>query len=138
MKNQPWLQVLAIGLLAVLPALAAAVLHPKRPAWSRETLAADEITLATATAMPGVVWVDARSAAAFATEHIPGAFSLNEDKWNLLPLALGFQPAQPIVVYCDSVECNASRQVAGRLRKELGAKKVWVLKGGWQSWKAGK
>jgi rhodanese-related sulfurtransferase len=137
---RPWRQALAIVLLAVLPALASAFFHPKRPAWSRETLAKDEVTVAMAQGMEGVVWVDARPAKAFAVEHIPGAFSLNEDGWNhlLLPFAMQFQPEQTIVVYCDSLECNASHQVAARLRKELGAQKVFVLKGGWESWKAAK
>ena len=140
MKNRPWLQAVALVLLAILPALASAFLHPRRPAWSREVLAKDEITLDSAKAIPGVIWIDARSAAAFQTDHIPGAFSLNEDDWNtlLLKFSVEFQPTQTLVVYCDSLECNASRAVAERLRKELGAEKVFVLKGGWQSWKAAK
>ncbi len=138
MKNHPWLQALAIVLLAALPALTAAFFHPKRPAWSRETLAKDEVTLATAQATSNVIWLDARSEAAYAREHIPGAVSLNEDRWNLLPLAVQFQPDQTFVVYCDSLECNASHQVAARLRKELGAQKVFVLKGGWAAWKTKK
>lgn len=140
MKNRPWLQAVAIVLLAILPALASAFLHPRRPAWSREVLAKDEITLDSAKAIPGVIWIDARSSATFQTDHIPGAFSLNEDDWNtlLLKFSVEFQPTQTLVVYCDSLECNASRAVAARLRKELGADKVFVLKGGWQSWKAAK
>ena len=140
MKNRPWLQLLAIGLLAILPALAAAVFHPKRPSWSRETLAKDEITVSTATAIKNVVWVDARSATVYAAGHIPGAFLLNEEDWNslLLTFAIQYQPEQTLVIYCDSLECNASHAVAERLRKELGVQKIFVLKGGWQSWKAEK
>ena len=131
---------MTIVLLASLPAVATAFLHPKRPAWSRETLAEDEITLADAKQKSGVIWIDARPSDAFAAEHIPGALSLNEDEWNtLLPkFAVEFQPTQTLVVYCDSLECNASHAVAERLRKELGAEKVFVLKGGWQTWKTGK
>ncbi len=129
---------LVIALLAALPALAASVFHPNRPAWSREVLAPDEITPREAMALTEVVWIDARSRKAFAAEHVPGAFSLNEDEWNqsLLTFASHFQPGQTLVVYCDSLECNASHQVAARLRKELGAEKVRVLKGGWAAWKA--
>ena len=140
MKSRPWLQAVAIVLLAIFPALASAFLHPKRPAWSREVLAKDEISVESARAISTVVWIDARSSVAFETDHIPGAFSLNEDDWNqsLLKFSSEFQPTQTLVVYCDSLECNASRAVAERLRKELGADKVFVLKGGWQSWQRAK
>ena len=103
-------------------------------------MAKDEISVAAAKATPNVVWIDARPATSYAAEHIPGAFSLNEEDWNTLHMrfAVEFQPTQTLVVYCDSLECNASRVVAERLRKELGAEKVFVLKGGWESWQAQK
>ena len=140
MKNKPWLQVFAIALVAIFPALVSTFFHPKRPAWTREALAKDEITLESAQAIPNVVWIDARTSADFEREHIPGAFLLNEDEWNSLlgKFAVEFQPDQTLVIYCDSLECNASRKVAERLRKELGAEKIYLLKGGWESWKARK
>ncbi|MBI4023445.1 MAG: hypothetical protein HY360_00595 [Verrucomicrobia bacterium] len=37
-------------------------------------------------------------------------------------------------IYCGGQECQASRQVAGRLR-ESGIEPVYVLKGGWDAWR---
>jgi rhodanese-related sulfurtransferase len=66
------------------------------------------------------MWVDARPDDEFARDHVPGALSLNEDRWNeLLPQFLAvWSPEKKIVVYCSSLSCNASREVARRLRKE--------------------
>jgi len=38
------------------------------------------------------------------------------------------------VVYCSSLNCNASREVARRLRDEAQLKNVFVLEGGWEEW----
>jgi hypothetical protein len=40
-----------------------------------------------------------------------------------------------IVVFCGSAACDASHHVAERLRNEAGLPDVWVLTGGWESWK---
>ena len=83
-----------------------------------------------------VIWVDARPDEEFARDHVPGALSLNEDRWNeLLPQFLAvWSPAKKIVVYCSSLSCNASREVARRLRKEAQIPDVFVLEGGWEAW----
>jgi len=131
-------QVVAILLLAILPAIAAGLWHPRRPAWQ-----SDEVTLAVASAwVPDVVWVDARPDADFARAHIPGAVPLNEDRWNdLLPALLdqweagsGKSPRK-IVVYCSSLSCQTSHDVARRLREEAGMPNVFVLQGGWEAWR---
>jgi rhodanese-related sulfurtransferase len=64
------------------------------------------------------------------------ALSLNEDRWNeLLPQFLAvWSPGKKIVVYCSSLSCNASREVARRLRKEAQIPDVFVLEGGWEAW----
>ena len=61
---------------------------------------------------------------------------MNEDRWNeLLPQVLAvWSPEKKIVVYCSSLSCNASREVARRLRKEAQLPNVFVLKGGWEEW----
>ena len=41
---------------------------------------------------------------------------------------------QKNVVYCSSLSCNASREVARRLRKEAQLSDVFVLEGGWEAW----
>ena len=95
------------------------------------------VTAAQAHAWGGnAIWVDARPDAEFASDHVPGAVSLNEDRWNeLLPQVLAvWSPEKKVVVYCSSLSCNASREVARRLRKEAQLPNVFVLKGGWEEW----
>jgi rhodanese-related sulfurtransferase len=82
------------------------------------------------------IWVDARPDEEFARDHVPGAISLNEDRWNeLLPQFLAtWSPEKKVVVYCSSQSCNASREVARKLRTEAQLKDVFVLQGGWEEW----
>ena len=130
-------QATGLAALALVPAVATALLHPKRPAFTGQTREG-EITVAAAMAHSGdYLWIDARTAAHFATQHIPGALPLNEDAWDdLLPAVLQAWPtARPAIVYCDSRECEASEDVAKRLR-EFGVGPVFVLKGGWQAWQS--
>ena len=85
------------------------------------------------------LWIDARPDNEFEAAHIPGAISLNEDRWNeLMP---GFQekwtPEKRIVVYCSSKSCNLAGDVARRLRDELKLPNdIRVLSGGWEEWQA--
>jgi rhodanese-related sulfurtransferase len=83
-----------------------------------------------------VIWVDARPDEEFARDHVSGALSLNEDRWNeLLPQFLAvWSPGKKVVVYCSSLSCNTSREVARRLRKEAQLTDVFVLEGGWEAW----
>jgi rhodanese-related sulfurtransferase len=125
-------QAAAILLLALLPALASALWHPRRPAWQ-----SDEVTLAAASAWgKSVLWVDARPDADFARAHIPGALPLNEDRWDeLLPHLIDqWDPSRKVVVYCSTLSCQASRDVARRLREEVSLPNVFVLQGGWEAW----
>jgi rhodanese-related sulfurtransferase len=90
----------------------------------------------------GAIWIDARPADEFAQDHVPGAIPLNEDRWNdLLPqLLAAWTPDKKIVVYCSSLSCNASREVAKKLRETVqlkdgeGKNCVFVLEGGWEAW----
>ena len=130
-------QAAGLALLALVPAVATALLHPKRPAFA-ERIREGEITVAGAMANSAdCVWIDARSAAHFAKQHIPGALALNEDAWDeLLPAVLQAWPTgRTAIVYCDSRACEASEDVAKRLR-EFGVAPVFVLKGGWEAWLA--
>ena len=83
-----------------------------------------------------VIWVDARPDVDFARDHVPGAISLNEDRWNeLLPQLLGaWSPEKKVVVYCSAQSCDLAREVAERLRKEAQLPDVFVLEGGWEGW----
>ena len=80
--------------------------------------------------------LDARPEDQFIAQHIPGALSLPSDSY---PEALLFFLEQhgqhkPALVYCSSTDCDASVQLAARL-KELGYKEVRILEGGFLSWR---
>jgi rhodanese-related sulfurtransferase len=129
-------QAITILILALVPAVAASLWHPRRPSWQ-----SDEVTLSAATAWGGtVLWIDARPDADFAKAHIPGALALNEDRWDdLLPAVLDhwedhWDANRKIVVYCSSLSCQTSRDVARRLREEGNLPNVFILEGGWESW----
>ncbi|MEI8340383.1 MAG: rhodanese-like domain-containing protein [Verrucomicrobiota bacterium] len=129
-----------ILLVALIPSLGAALWHPKRPSWSRP-VAGNEIDLSTAVQWGArVLWVDARPRVEFDRGHIPGAVLLNEDEWDRL--LDGFLDAWKrdafVVVYCSSVSCDASHEVAARLKSEARIENIYVLKGGWETWQAQK
>lgn len=123
-------------LLAAVPALLTAWLHPRRPEWSWSKPDIEQVTPATVDRWASVLWVDARESKAYEQAHVPGAVSLNETEWErLLPGFLtAWQPGRRVVVYCNTGRCDASREVALRLRRELGTANVFVLKGGWTAW----
>ena len=83
-----------------------------------------------------VIWVDARLDADFGRDHVRGAISLNEDRWNeLLPQFLAaWSPGKKAVVYCSAESCDLAREAAERLRKEAQIPDVFVLNGGWEAW----
>jgi rhodanese-related sulfurtransferase len=134
-------QIVVLLAMAALPATLSGVFHPRRPAWTAETLAPGEILLSTAQSWGNnVLWLDARPAAEFRQDHIPGALLLNEDDWDeLLPRVLDVWSRDKfIVVYCSSLKCHASQEVAKRLREEARLPRVYVVKGGWEAWLAAK
>jgi rhodanese-related sulfurtransferase len=126
-----------ILLAALIPASLTAAFHPRRPAWSEETLAPGEEMLPTVLAWGAdVLWVDARSEDDYEAGHVPGAISLNLENWDqLFPKFLdSWTRDKKVVVYCSAATCELSREVAERLRKN-GLSSVYVLKGGWEAWK---
>jgi len=84
-----------------------------------------------------LIWVDARSPDAFAQEHIPGAINISLDSWEsgFVSLLEEWTPDTPIVAYCDGESCQLSREVAERLRQELGVESVYWLEGGIDAWR---
>jgi rhodanese-related sulfurtransferase len=130
-------QALILAALALAPALGEAVWFRDKISWESSIPPSESATVDQARGWgANAIWVDARPDDEFARDHVPGALSLNEDRWNeLLPRFLAaWSPAKKIVVYCSSVGCNASREVARRLRKEAQLPDVYVLKGGWEAW----
>ena len=88
--------------------------------------------------LDGVVIVDARSAAAFADSHIPGAISLPADDIDAivasqsLPLPID----RDIVAYCDREGDIDALYVGLAIDAALGCGRVRVLDGGFTAWVA--
>ena len=130
-------QLLILVALALAPAVGEAVYFQHKISWRSAVPPSESASVDQArTWGQDVIWVDARPDEEFARDHVPGAVSLNEDRWNeLLPQFLAvWSPGKKIVVYCSSLSCNASREIAGRLRKEAQIPDVFVLEGGWERW----
>ncbi|TLD70951.1 rhodanese-like domain-containing protein [Phragmitibacter flavus] len=130
-----------IVLLTLVAATATHHFHPRAPAWHLidEPLLDDEVTLASITQQwnNDVLWIDARPRSDYETAHIPGALLLNEQEANDL-LFDYFETLQdntkPIVIYCGSEACQASRKMKDYLRERLPTADIYLLKGGWKSW----
>ena len=130
-------QAAVLAAVALLPAAGEAIYFRNNISWRSAIAPSEMVTVEQARAWgDAAIWVDARPDDEFAREHVPGAVSLNEDRWNeLLPQFLAvWSPGKKIVVYCSSLSCNASREAARRLRKEAALPEVFVLEGGWEAW----
>lgn len=137
MKSSLVRQALILAALAFVPALGEAIYFRDRVSWESPVPASEMVTVDRARAWgDNAIWVDARPEEEFARDHVPNALLLNEDRWNeLLPQFLAaWSPGKKVVVYCSSQSCNASREVARRLRDEAQLKNVFVLEGGWEKW----
>jgi len=106
---------------------------------SAEPLAPGEIDLQTLSSMRAadILWVDARFKAKFDSRHIPGALLLNQAEWESLASDFydQWQPGRQVVVYGE-VDSDNGQEVASRLREESAIENVWVLKGGYEAWRA--
>jgi rhodanese-related sulfurtransferase len=130
-------QALVLVALAFAPAIGQAIYFRDKVSWQSPIPPSESVTVAQAQAWgANAIWADARPDEEFARDHVPGAISLNEDRWNeLLPQFLAtWSPEKKVVVYCSSRGCNASREVARKLRNEAQLKDVFVLQGGWEEW----
>ncbi len=130
-------QVLILAAVALIPGVGEAVYFRHKISWRSAVLPSEMVTVDQARAWGGhVIWVDARPDEEFARDHVPGAISLNEDRWNdlLSQFLVVWSPGKKVVVYCSSLSCNASREVARRLRREAQLPDVFVLEGGWEAW----
>ena len=123
--------------LALLPALVQAIYFRDKVSWHSRDLASEMVDVDLARSWgENAIWVDARPDNEFKRDHVPGAIPLNEDRWNELlpPFLAQWSPEKKVVVYCSSQSCNASREVARKLREEAQLKDVYVLEGGWEEW----
>ncbi|MEP7015467.1 MAG: rhodanese-like domain-containing protein [Verrucomicrobiota bacterium] len=143
-----WLRQAAIMVaLTVLPALGQAIYFKDKISWRSSIPASEMVKVDQARSWGDVaIWVDARPEEEFTRDHVPGAILLNEDRWDaLLPQLLSaWTPEKKIIVYCSSIGCNASREVAKKLREKVqlkdsaGQNCVFVLEGGWEGWLKGR
>ena len=123
--------------LACLPAIGQGFYLRDKVSWQSPIPASELVTVDQARAWgESAIWVDARPDDEFAKDHVPGAFSVNEDRWSeLLPQFLpNWSPDKKVIVYCSAQSCNAARDVAKRLRDEAQLQNVFVLNGGWEEW----
>jgi rhodanese-related sulfurtransferase len=130
-------QAVLLIVLAFLPAIGEAIYFRGKVSWQSRDLASEMVNVDLARSWgTSAMWVDARPDNEFEREHVSGAIPLNEDRWNeLLPQFLTqWSPEKKVVVYCSTQDCNASREVARRLRNEAQLKNVFVLEGGWEEW----
>jgi len=130
-------QAVILAALALLPAAGEAIYFRDKISWRSAIAPSEMVTVEEARKWNGTaIWVDARPDDDFAKDHVPDAISLNEDRWNeLLPQFLAaWTPGKKVIVYCSSLSCNASREVAHRLRNEAQLSEVFVLEGGWEEW----
>ena len=137
MKSSLLRQALVLAAFAFIPGTGEALYFREKVSWQSPLPASEKVTLLQARAWgENTIWVDARPDEEFAHEHVPGAILLNEDHWNDLvgPFLATWSPDKKVVVYCSSQSCNASREVARRLRDEAQLKNVFVLEGGWEEW----
>ncbi len=129
------LQALVLAVIAVLPAVGVALLHPNAPEWkSGGGGGITEVSMESARdLLPDVVWVDARSREEFDAAHIAGAVWLYEGEWDSLldDFLDEWDGRQVVVAYCGAGDCKASQSVAKRLKQEVGVEKIVVLRGGW-------
>lgn len=136
-------QALVLLLLSAGAAFGTWLWHPRAPALHMVTapLREDEVSL---TMIRGrwngdVLWIDARPRAQFEQEHIPGARLLNEQEFDdlLFELLDVLQKnTKPVVIYCGGERCDASRKIRGLLLERFHLENVFVLQGGWKTWKA--
>jgi rhodanese-related sulfurtransferase len=84
-----------------------------------------------------VLWVDARSPELVANEPYPAAVPLYSGAWDqgFGELLTAWDGVSPIVVFCDGAACAASKEVAARLRTDLGFEQVYWLADGWDALK---
>lgn len=130
-------QALMLVVLAFLPAIGETFYFRDKVSWQKPVADSEMVTVDQARAWgDAVLWVDARPDYEFQKDRVPGALELNEDRWNeLLPSFLHqWSPDKKVVVYCSSQSCNASREVARRLRTVTQLPNVFVLEGGWEVW----
>lgn len=129
-------EALVLLVVAAAPAALAIALHPQLANRLRAGLEEGAVRLEEIRdAHADVLWIDARSEADFARDHIPGALRLDEETFerDLGAVLASWTPGRHVVVYCSTTACGTSKAVAQRLRA-AGLSDVFFLHGGWEAW----
>ena len=132
-----FLSILTVLLIPLPLAVINAFLNPNIPPWNPMVLGEKEVDLEQLLAWEGsYILVDARTPESYQDGHLPEAINLHMGEFDnqVLDLLDRWSPDEAIVVYCDSRQCNASEEIANRLREDFQMDPVFVLKGGWESW----
>lgn len=133
--------ILNLCLLLLLPipfAVLNAWLNPNTPPWNPMQLAEGEVALEHLLDWEDdFILVDARAPEAYESGHIPGAIHLFAGEFDdqILNLLDVWSPDRSVIIYCDSRQCGASEEMATRLREDFQMERVYVLKGGWESYR---
>lgn len=126
-------------IIALILATGIYFIHPKPPLFfAKNTPLADgEITLQTARSKwnDEIIWVDARSTKDYKKAHHPKAISLRPHnlETGLYDHFETLSSGKPVVIYCGSYACKASKTVAEHLKNIAGLENVWTLRGGWKT-----
>src|SRR5262249_27813423 len=99
-------QAAILAAVALLPAACEGIYFRDKISWRFAIAPSEMVTVEQACEWGDTaIWVDARPDDEFANDHVPGAISLNEDRWNeLLPQSLAaWSPGKKIIVYCSSL-----------------------------------
>ena len=129
-----------VGLLLLFPIFIGGLnawLNPSTPPWNPMQLAEGEIELKQLLDWEdNYMLVDARVPESYESAHMPEAINLYAGEFDaqILNLLDIWSPERSVIVYCDSRQCGASEEIAQRLRQDFQMDKVFVLKGGWESW----
>ncbi len=130
-------ELLIIGTLTVVGASFSLYSGWMPPPWQGPSLTAGEIRLRDAQVLDAI-WIDARSRDDYDTRHISDAILLNDSNWDegiQDLMGIWLIHARPIIVYCSSTQCNASKRIAAQLREALPEAEIYSLKGDWEAWK---
>ena len=83
-----------------------------------------------------VVLVDGRDSVFYEAGHIPGSVSLPFKRINerIAEFTARYPRTQPLVVYCESLQCPISHTLAVMLSEQFGYKDVREMPGGYTEW----
>ncbi len=86
----------------------------------------------------GAIFIDARLKRDFEAGHVEGAINIPVDANDAVrrQAVMKMSPDDPLVVYCQSVNCQFADITAGKLRLD-GFSTVSVFPGGWMEWTTG-